>query len=120
RRLVKSLEDLCSQYDLTVRSSTGDIIQFIYGGDGLDPAAMEGKDEPLEFKRVLDNIRAVHTCPNEPALSQNELVLTADDIMKRADFLCCRDSFLEVKIAQVYCVKELVELSWSFNFAEPE
>lgn len=57
RRLVKSLEDLCSQYDLTVRSSTGDIIQFIYGGDGLDPAAMEGKDEPLEFKRVLDNIK---------------------------------------------------------------
>lgn len=54
---MKSLEDLCSQYDLTVRSSTGDIIQFIYGGDGLDPAAMEGKDEPLEFKRVLDNIR---------------------------------------------------------------
>lgn len=42
---------------MTVRSSTGDIIQFIYGGDGLDPAAMEGKDEPLEFKRVLDNIR---------------------------------------------------------------
>ncbi|KAG9345940.1 hypothetical protein JZ751_007755 [Albula glossodonta] len=59
RRLVKSLEDLCSQYDLTVRSSTGDIIQFIYGGDGLDPAAMEGKDEPLEFKRVLDNIREI-------------------------------------------------------------
>ncbi|KAG7257106.1 hypothetical protein CRUP_002887 [Coryphaenoides rupestris] len=57
RRLVKSLEDLCSQYDLTVRSSMGDIIQFSYGGDGLDPAAMEGKDEPLEFKRVLDNIR---------------------------------------------------------------
>lgn len=95
RRLVKSLEDLCSQYDLTVRSSTGDIIQFIYGGDGLDPAAMEGKDEPLEFKRVLDNIRAVYACSDEPALSQNELVLTAEAIMKRADFLCCRDSFLE-------------------------
>ncbi|XP_023805326.1 DNA-directed RNA polymerase III subunit RPC1 isoform X1 [Oryzias latipes] len=95
RRLVKSLEDLCSQYDLTVRSSMGDIIQFIYGGDGLDPAAMEGKDEPLEFKRVLDNIRAVYTCPDEPALSQNKLVLTSDAIMKRADFMCCRDSFLE-------------------------
>lgn len=62
RRLVKSLEDLCSQYDLTVRSATGDIIQFIYGGDGLDPAAMEGKDEPLEFKRVLDNIRVSGGC----------------------------------------------------------
>uniref|UniRef100_A0A8C4YNB1 DNA-directed RNA polymerase subunit n=1 Tax=Gopherus evgoodei TaxID=1825980 RepID=A0A8C4YNB1_9SAUR len=95
RRLVKSLEDLCSQYDLTVRSSTGDIIQFIYGGDGLDPAAMEGKDEPLEFKRVLDNIRAVYPCQNEPALSKNELVLTAESIMKKVEFLCCQDSFLQ-------------------------
>uniref|UniRef100_A0A672PUW8 DNA-directed RNA polymerase subunit n=1 Tax=Sinocyclocheilus grahami TaxID=75366 RepID=A0A672PUW8_SINGR len=90
RRLVKSLEDLCSQYDLTVRSSTGDIIQFIYGGDGLDPAAMEGKDEPLEFRRVLDNIRV-----REPALSRNELILTSDSIMKRKGFLCCKDTFLE-------------------------
>ncbi|TRY59992.1 hypothetical protein DNTS_021683 [Danionella cerebrum] len=95
RRLVKSLEDLCSQYDLTVRSSTGDIIQFIYGGDGLDPAAMEGKDEPLEFKRVLDNIRAVYRGSGEPALSRNELLLTSDAIMKRKDFLCCKDTFLE-------------------------
>uniref|UniRef100_A0A672PT33 DNA-directed RNA polymerase subunit n=1 Tax=Sinocyclocheilus grahami TaxID=75366 RepID=A0A672PT33_SINGR len=95
RRLVKSLEDLCSQYDLTVRSSTGDIIQFIYGGDGLDPAAMEGKDEPLEFRRVLDNIRSVHSCPGEPALSRNELILTSDSIMKRKGFLCCKDTFLE-------------------------
>ncbi|OBS68155.1 hypothetical protein A6R68_03305 [Neotoma lepida] len=57
RRLVKSMEDLCSLYDLTVRSSTGNIIQFIYGGDSLDPVTIEGKDEPLEFKRVLDNIK---------------------------------------------------------------
>ncbi|XP_068111539.1 DNA-directed RNA polymerase III subunit RPC1 isoform X3 [Hyperolius riggenbachi] len=95
RRLVKSLEDLCSQYDLTVRSSTGDIIQFIYGGDGLDPAAMEGKDEPVEFKRVLDNVKAVYPCLNEPALSKNELLLTTESIMKKAEFLCCQDSYLQ-------------------------
>ncbi|XP_031217576.1 DNA-directed RNA polymerase III subunit RPC1 [Mastomys coucha] len=95
RRLVKSLEDLCSQYDLTVRSSTGDIIQFIYGGDGLDPAAMEGKDEPLEFKRVLDNIRAVYPCQSEPALSKNDLTVTTEAIMKKNEFLCCQDSFLQ-------------------------
>ncbi|XP_043911596.1 DNA-directed RNA polymerase III subunit RPC1 [Protopterus annectens] len=95
RRLVKSLEDLCSQYDLTVRSSTGDIIQFIYGGDGLDPAAMEGKDEPLEFKRVLDNIRAVYSCQNEPALSKNELCLTSEAIMKKNEFLFCQETFLQ-------------------------
>ncbi|CAH2321712.1 DNA-directed RNA polymerase III subunit RPC1 isoform X1 [Pelobates cultripes] len=95
RRLVKSLEDLCSQYDLTVRSSTGDIIQFIYGGDGLDPAAMEGKDEPLEFKRVLENVKAVYPCSDEPALSRNELVLTTESIMKKSEFLCCQDAYLQ-------------------------
>ena len=42
RRLVKSLEDLCLQYDMTVRNSTGDIIQFSYGGDDFDPTYMEG------------------------------------------------------------------------------
>ena len=56
---VQSLEDLCSQYDLTVRNSEGFIVQFKYGGDGLDPAAMEGKDKPVEFSRVLQHIKVI-------------------------------------------------------------
>jgi len=42
RRLMKSLEDLCIHYDMTVRNSTRDIIQVPYGGDSLDPSYMEG------------------------------------------------------------------------------
>lgn len=42
RRLVKSLEDLCLHYDMTVRNSVGDIVQILYGGDALDPTYMEG------------------------------------------------------------------------------
>ena len=58
RRLVKSLEDLCSQYDLTVRNSEGFIVQFMYGGDGLDPALMESKDsQPVEFGRILHHVK---------------------------------------------------------------
>ena len=57
----QSLEDLCSQYDLTVRNSEGFIVQFKYGGDGLDPAAMEGKDKPVEFPRVLQHIKVCCT-----------------------------------------------------------
>uniref|UniRef100_A0A8C5QXP4 DNA-directed RNA polymerase subunit n=1 Tax=Leptobrachium leishanense TaxID=445787 RepID=A0A8C5QXP4_9ANUR len=109
RRLVKSLEDLCSQYDLTVRSSTGDIIQFIYGGDGLDPAAMEGKDEPLEFKRVLENIKAVYPSSDEPSLSENELVLTTESIMKKSEFLCCQDAYLQEIKAFVKKVSEQIK-----------
>jgi DNA-directed RNA polymerase II subunit RPB1 len=41
RRLVKAMEDLKVGYDGTVRNSNGDIVQFLYGEDGMDGAAME-------------------------------------------------------------------------------
>ncbi|KAI1298257.1 DNA-directed RNA polymerase II largest subunit [Xylaria venustula] len=41
RRLVKALEDVSARYDGTVRNSLGDIIQFIYGEDGLDAMIVE-------------------------------------------------------------------------------
>lgn len=43
RRLVKALEDAEAQYDGTVRNSLGDIIQFVYGEDGLDGIAIENQ-----------------------------------------------------------------------------
>lgn len=43
RRLVKALEDSAAQYDGTVRNSLGDIIQFVYGEDGLDGIAIENQ-----------------------------------------------------------------------------
>lgn len=59
--VFQSLEDLCSQYDGTVRNSEEFIVQFTYGGDGLDPAMMEGKDKPVDFSRVMDHVK-VHVC----------------------------------------------------------
>ncbi|KAJ3171954.1 DNA-directed RNA polymerase II subunit rpb1 [Geranomyces variabilis] len=41
RRLVKALEDLMAQYDGTVRNAMGEIVQFIYGEDGMDGAKVE-------------------------------------------------------------------------------
>jgi len=41
RRLVKAMEDVMVKYDGTVRNSLGDIIQFIYGEDGMDGTAIE-------------------------------------------------------------------------------
>jgi DNA-directed RNA polymerase II subunit RPB1 len=41
RRLVKALEDVMVKYDGTVRNSLGDIVQFIYGEDGLDAVYIE-------------------------------------------------------------------------------
>lgn len=51
RRLMKALEDLTTQYDLSVRNSEGGVVQFRYGDDGLDPACLEGDARPVEFER---------------------------------------------------------------------
>lgn len=41
RRLVKALEDVMAKYDGTVRNSLGDVLQFVYGEDGLDGGHIE-------------------------------------------------------------------------------
>lgn len=57
RRLIKGLEDLSAYYDQTVRNSSGSIIQFRYGDDGMDPAKMEGKNgEPMDFNQLFGRI----------------------------------------------------------------
>ncbi|GMM34106.1 DNA-directed RNA polymerase III core subunit [Saccharomycopsis crataegensis] len=56
RRLMKSLEDLSLKYDNTVRNSSDGVVQFIYGGDGLDPFDMEGDAKPVDFKRTWDHV----------------------------------------------------------------
>ena len=52
RRLMKSLEDLSTQYDDTVRNGASQIVQFQFGDDKLDPVDMEGKAKPVHFERT--------------------------------------------------------------------
>jgi DNA-directed RNA polymerase II subunit RPB1 len=41
RRLVKAMEDVMVKYDSTCRNSNGDVIQFLYGEDGLAGESIE-------------------------------------------------------------------------------
>ena len=43
RRLIKSLEDLMTHYDMTVRNNKNKIVQFTYGEDGFDPVKIESQ-----------------------------------------------------------------------------
>jgi DNA-directed RNA polymerase beta' subunit len=47
RRLIKGLEDLKVEYDMTVRNSKGKIVQFAYGDDGFDTVRVENQVIPL-------------------------------------------------------------------------
>lgn len=41
-----------------MRSSIGDIVEFVYGEDGLDPAMMEAKSgDVVDFEHVLEHVR---------------------------------------------------------------
>ncbi|XP_019455346.1 PREDICTED: DNA-directed RNA polymerase II subunit 1-like isoform X3 [Lupinus angustifolius] len=59
RRLVKAMEDIMCKYDGTVRNSLGDVIQFLYGEDGMDAVWIETqkldslKMKKTEFDRVF-------------------------------------------------------------------
>jgi DNA-directed RNA polymerase beta' subunit len=41
RQLIKSMEDLTVQHDGTVRDANGNIVQFYYGEDGINPIKIE-------------------------------------------------------------------------------
>ena len=52
RRLVKAMEDVTACYDGTVRNSLGEVVQFVYGEDGLDASHCEGQKVNLIKNRT--------------------------------------------------------------------
>ncbi len=56
RRLINALEHLRIEYDGTVRNSTGDIVQFAYGEDGVDPAKSD-HGKAVNVARIAEQMR---------------------------------------------------------------
>ena len=64
RRLVKGLEDLKVEYDMTVRNNKNKIIQYTYGDDGIDPVKVESQVLPLVSMSV-EEIYAHYHMPSD-------------------------------------------------------
>jgi DNA-directed RNA polymerase subunit A' len=56
RRLINALEHLRIEYDGTVRNSIGDIVQFRYGEDGVDPAKSD-HGKAVNVNRLVEQVR---------------------------------------------------------------
>jgi DNA-directed RNA polymerase subunit A' len=54
RRLINALEHLKIEYDQTVRDPHGNIIQYIYGEDGIDPAKSD-HGEAVNLSRLIES-----------------------------------------------------------------
>lgn len=67
RRLIKAMEDITVASDGSLRNSIGDVVQYIYGGDGFDPTYLQSvyvkHNDPDSFvydgidQREADSIR---------------------------------------------------------------
>jgi len=56
RRLINALEHIRLEYDGTVRNSAGDIIQFKYGEDGVDPAKSD-HGKAVNVSRLVEQLK---------------------------------------------------------------
>ena len=84
RRLVKALEDIMVHYDGTTRNSLGNVIQFIYGEDGMDAGHIEkqsldtmgGSDQAFERRYRIDLLNTSNSL--EPSLLESGSEIIGD------------------------------------------
>ena len=76
RRLMKALEDLTVQYNNTVTISNGEIIEFLYGDDGIEPMNTDNEDKIVYLPRLWEMIKCNFR------KKENEEILTPDSKLK--------------------------------------
>ena len=95
RRLMKALEDITIQYNNTVAISTGDIIEFLYGGDGIEPMNIDTEEKIIYLPRLWDLI-----CINYPIKSDK--ILEANEIREQVEGYISKCPIKEFEISEVF------------------
>ena len=78
RRLMKIMEDLTVQYNNTVTMSSGEIIEFLYGDDGIKPIHVDTDNSIVYLPRLWDLICSNHNI-------KNDIRLNAEQIMEQVE-----------------------------------
>ncbi|KAF0416431.1 beta and beta-prime subunits of DNA dependent RNA-polymerase [Gigaspora margarita] len=108
RKLMKALEDLAIHYDMSVRNSSGGLVQFCYGDDGLDPAYLEDEVLPVDFKRNLQHIINNTPWGNKPGLLPYEIKEITDAVLDSDEFRkSCTQAYMDS--LQKFIRQELIE-----------
>src|ERR671921_130485 len=80
RRLINALEHLKREYDGTVRDPHGNIIQYLYGEDGIDPAKSD-HGEAVNISRLIESESVVDERKKASDVEiENILSKRADDL----------------------------------------
>ena len=82
RRLIKGLEDLMVNYDMTVRSNKKKIVQFRYGEDNIDTTKVENQPLPIVSMSIQD-IYAHFALPDESGKNKMVSNILTKDALKK-------------------------------------
>ena len=82
RRLIKGLEDLKVEYDMTVRNNKGRIVQFAYGDDSINTCKVETHKVRL-VNMSLEDIYMHYDLPGIQNSDKDLLFVYSDSTLKR-------------------------------------
>jgi len=85
RRLVKAMETVMARYDGTVRTSGGQIVQFLYGEDGMDAVWIERQDfDSLTLaKEEFENRYVLNTTASDFGFDEQNVPFMESDVMEQ-------------------------------------
>lgn len=96
RRLVKALEDLTVQYNSSVTISSGEILQFVYGDDGIDPMSVDDNNKIVNISRLFNFIKAVlPRKKNERCLTPKEIISISNTEFKNCPLPHINEFFID-------------------------
>jgi DNA-directed RNA polymerase II subunit RPB1 len=85
RKFVKAMEDCKVSYDMTVRNANGNIVQFLYGEDGMDAIKIE--TQPLQYLDMdMNQLEQEYLISNKDCLESVLDKDTLDKIVKDRKF----------------------------------
>ncbi len=73
RRLINALEHMKIEYDQTVRDPHGNVIQYLYGEDGIDPAKSD-HGEAVNILRLIESESVVDEGKKSSELETTDLI----------------------------------------------
>lgn len=104
RRLVKGLEDIKVEYDMTVRNHKRKIIQFSYGDDGFDTVKVENQkialttmtlEEVYSHVHIPDDIKPIFTKEAKTRFTKEKVDLSKRHKETLDMFLSARDNMVK-------------------------
>jgi len=100
RRLIKGMEDLMVNYDMTVRTNKNVIVQFKYGDDNIDTTKVENQILPIVNMSVQDIYEHYNVIDNKNTIliNKNNIDETQNKCKKYTDMMIQMQSEIIEKV----------------------